>query len=732
MSSSQSLKNKTQYNEPLKRSELLASHGVGALKLTTWGVVMTHSIDRWPLLKTVREALANRNEVDMLERKQVLRGALEASRIHLVEDPRFVRFLQESRGYTALEYLVAVPQVELSRFNTIRPAGLRDFLPPSAVHFPKYLYDPSRTAKERHLRIYKDALKKFQDSFNVPTNASKFRFVPPRSARYVPGGPQNLEEQAASRPLLEPVPLVLICPHGHIADVPWAKFLGAQMRQRQGQTRPPIPGRTGIFHHLFDEADCCATPQLLWQGGGLSSDSYAGVVLRCSSCNGSTNLAQVGRLRPTCNGGRPWIAADDYQHCTQAMQRGLTTGNNLYFPLAYTGLYLPEKLLLEAPAPAAILETLEGKYAGTLEENPDRTRHEYWTLRVAPTNGANLRAGLSSIELGQLRRDFVQETPAPPLDESPTERLKRQEYEVFTGHEQVDGVPDFAFRNVPLADLGEEDDSINDPTAPCLSGRIKQVRRVDELRITRVQLAFTRVQPLDPDALDEAHRLSILPQRVHQTERTTVQALPALASSGEGIFLELDLDAVARWEKGNWEHGGEIAKTCSSLMQDVANPLNEMQRQKASQATPRQLLVHTLSHLLIRELEWKCGYPAASVQERIYVRPATPDHPGHAGILLYATEGSQGSMGGLTHQARPAFMRQLLREALLRATDCPADPICWHADAQAGTPLVRAACFACAMTSETSCELQNTLLDRRLLIDPEFGFFSATFSAVNR
>ena len=720
----QDLKNNRQNNEPLKRSDLLGAHGAGGLRLTTWGAVLTRNIERWPLLKTVENCLRERHEPDPAERGKLLAAVLGNYRIHLVEDPRFVRFLQDSRGYAALRYLVSVPQVELSRFNTVKPNEARDQRLPSAEYFPKYLYDPSRKATERHLRTYAQAKKAFRKSLGagVAENVSDFRFVPPRSARPVPGLPA-LHEQAAARPVLEPVPLVLICPHGHLADVPWAKFLGAQARK--AARRGPVPGRGGLFHALFEEADCCADPQLLWQTAGLSSDSYAGAVLRCTSCKAFTNLGQVNQLRPTCNGGRPWAGAKAQQPaCGEAMQRALTTGNNLYYPMTYTGLYLPEKLLPEAPADAALLADLLKEYEGARRFARQLTPAAFWEAIAAdPTHGS---APWNAVQRQQLRRDLLHKLTDEPAEsvaglaeETPTARLKRQEYEVFVGHEAVREEADFSFRDVPLpATFAADGQGLR------LAGRLGRVRRVEELRLTRVQLAFTRVQPLDPDALDEFNQARVRPQRVHTTEKAAVRVLPALVSRGEGIFLELNLAALGRWEAR-----AAVGQRCAELQRDPANPLNEFQQQLAAQASPRQVLVHTLAHLLIRELEWKCGYPAASIQERLYVVPPTPalGSQGHAGLLLYATEGSQGSMGGLTHQARPAFVESLLRAALARATDCPADPICWHADAQAGSPLVRAACFACTMTSETSCELQNTLLDRRLLIDPEIGFFSADF-----
>ena len=60
-----------------------------------------------------------------------------------------------------------------------------------------------------------------------------------------------------------------------------------------------------------------------------------------------------------------------------------------------------------------------------------------------------------------------------------------------------------------------------------------------------------------------------------------------------------------------------------------------------------------------------------------------------------------------------------LKSALENATECSSDPLCWENEDQ----LNLAACFSCCLVSETSCEKRNMGLDRRALIDSEFGFF---------
>ncbi|MDC2953001.1 hypothetical protein PO587_00860 [Streptomyces gilvifuscus] len=50
---------------------------------------------------------------------------------------------------------------------------------------------------------------------------------------------------------------------------------------------------------------------------------------------------------------------------------------------------------------------------------------------------------------------------------------------------------------------------------------------------------------------------------------------------------------------------------------------------------------------------------------------------------------------------------------------CSADPLCAEHTGQGFGNLNRAACHACALLPETSCETGNTLLDRALVVGGE-------------
>jgi hypothetical protein len=109
-------------------------------------------------------------------------------------------------------------------------------------------------------------------------------------------------------------------------------------------------------------------------------------------------------------------------------------------------------------------------------------------------------------------------------------------------------------------------------------------------------------------------------------------------------------------------------------------------------------MIHSFSHLIIKELEFLCGYPSSSVSERIYC-----DSDVMNGLLIYTIAGSEGSFGGLIKQADSENFSKILSSALLRAKDCSSDPICYESDGQGVGGLNYAACYSCLLISETSC-----------------------------
>ena len=99
--------------------------------------------------------------------------------------------------------------------------------------------------------------------------------------------------------------------------------------------------------------------------------------------------------------------------------------------------------------------------------------------------------------------------------------------------------------------------------------------------------------------------------------------------------------------------------------------------------------------------------------------------------LYTAGTDSAGSLGGLAALGTPKKVQSILMGALETARWCTADPVCIESGVRGLDSLNLAACHYCMFVPEVSCEHNNVLLDRALLIgtpdDPEMGFFSGLF-----
>jgi len=190
--------------------------------------------------------------------------------------------------------------------------------------------------------------------------------------------------------------------------------------------------------------------------------------------------------------------------------------------------------------------------------------------------------------------------------------------------------------------------------------------------------------------------------------------LPAIELFGEGIFFSLDIDMLARWEQQP-----ALQQRLAGLRQRFERSGMRFANEPPTPLTPRFVLLHTLAHLLIRQLETSAGYPAASLQERIYCGDgvtagvAVDQQSPMAGILVYvAVPDVVGSLGGLAELAQPRRFLRLLSAVFEHADWCSLDPVCSEHQGQGPNLLNLAACHACALVPEPSCAYGNVLLDR--------------------
>lgn len=276
---------------------------------------------------------------------------------------------------------------------------------------------------------------------------------------------------------------------------------------------------------------------------------------------------------------------------------------------------------------------------------------------------------------------------------------------------------------------GEHEDPVSGLTLskrdrdPELRPEITRVLAVERLRKVNALVGFTRI-----DAMD---RVGDLPQRLAPLTRTPRPTWTvATEDRGEGIFLQLDEDAVASWEARIhatkiWRaHRDAHRRNFGNRFSETAEYVDPDTRLKP----PRYWLVHTLAHALIRECALTCGYSAASLSERLYAWPQAQGRSAAAALLICTTASdSDGTLGGLVQLSEPPRLARVVSGALYRAGRCSSDPICaMRTPGDSEDFLHGAACHCCVMASETSCERANRFLDRRFLVNlpgSDCGFF---------
>jgi hypothetical protein len=234
---------------------------------------------------------------------------------------------------------------------------------------------------------------------------------------------------------------------------------------------------------------------------------------------------------------------------------------------------------------------------------------------------------------------------------------------------------------------------------------LEQVVQVTRLREVQALVGFTRIAAPDRRDLAPGNRVSLSHGPVHW--------VPAAEQRGEGIFLQLREDAVAAWSAKVTDHPRLVAlrhahqRWCHKRALPPPPP---------GFPVPRFVLLHTFSHLLMRQVALECGYSSSSIRERLYI--GSPSHPAAGVLLSTAASDSEGTLGGLVALGNARYLKRLLDQALEDASGCSSDPLCAeHVPEYPSDTLHAAACHACLFASETSCETNNRWLDRACLID---------------
>ena len=709
-----------QYNISSSKFKMLSStSGVGSIVTTKWGgFIMPLNINNWEFINALKNSIEAHPQ-DTGQQHQENTGA------EVVDDERFVKFLQFKKGFDNLKLFAAIPHVNLNGGNFINykehPLYIEHKNKKNSELLPNMFYIPAIDFPKWFISA-KSELKRVNEWYDLWRNEEFTQngkrckhndgkpeyFAPPRD----PHGPTfrkfkaQLNDQTIYKPLT-PVPLVLICENGHISDIDWHKYFCAKLDGAK------VDDESGF--DLFDypdETHCNGKKHVLkWIQNRNQSESWG--TLKCDNCQKSVSLAGIMNLKAYCRGEKPWEPEQgqgnwvpSHEMCRKGhertiMQVAMVTSNSIYYASTQSSLYVPlswtsqNTITLQGDA-QDMLEEIRKQYNRKKKNRPELDKETFLSeLGDLLVYADDLDYDVNQTEIEVIKNEFL--GISNEIDVVKTYRL--EEFKVFANNDLTpDTDPKFEFNDICMANFEKKG----------LGDKFLKIKQVPMLAITSTQIGFGRVKMPSPKLVNGQVVYSNEQIRpIYSGNINDVTVLPANQIYGEGLFFAFDTERIKEWAESNkLEDYYKTKIEPGSMGEFLASEMQMYGRAKF-------YLLHTFSHILMKELEFSCGYPTASLSERLYYSDEM------CGVLIYTADGAEGSMGGLVWQGQPEIIEKIILSALERATDCSADPLCW----ENSDGLNKAACFSCAMVSETSCEQGNIGLDRRALVDPDFGYF---------
>lgn len=693
----------SQANESLSKFKLLSAYGgPGSIVHTSYGSIIVSSIEEWGFLKKIFDI--HKEAVDAGKKDKEIKGyVIEQAKLErngnigISNDSRLLNSLKDRKKLSELKYLVLIPDVEIQGFsNKIKSDG--NILAINSSFMPKIFADGNhhyKTYKEWYNDWLKADKKEGEQDFDCVS-----RFFPPKY-KTINGHDKNLIQDN----------IVLICEHGHISDFPWSKFL---------RWRKDTPGEINSEQpvDLFASLSCCGTDDFKSEKIKITSSTanasgFDGKWLKCENCGNQISLKGLMSVKIKCPGHKPWEAITSSngelkyhsgnsssrnqlppsEKCTssKSMKVALTTGNNLYYSRVLSSIYMPDELFLSD----LLLKKKELERAKELAKDEDRFED---AIRI-------------NEEIKEIEKEIENQTNTETTELQKDIIYRYEEFNALSNKSEAEINVDRVHEHLKVKDVTQNLDGTT------LSKYFSRILRIDNMKITSAQLDFSRIVPVDSDADD------IIAKNIFRSKANNVQVYPVVENYGEGIFFAFNEELINIFSKN------DIAIT--SINEKLKNlhinsdAFSEGAIKFGLENNWQLYLVHTFTHLIMRELEFKCGYPTASLSERIYV--SNDLNYSMYGCMIYTAEGAEGSMGGLIAQTSSDNLFKLITNALQRARICNSDPLCWESDGQGLFELNFASCFSCSLVSETSCEHRNIYLDRRILVDDESGFFKEIF-----
>lgn len=429
----------------------------------------------------------------------------------------------------------------------------------------------------------------------------------------------------------------------------------------------------------------------------LSIDSNGKKIVSCTKCK-SSNYYENAKVS-FINNIQPWIYKQPKLDETDKVEILEVNNTGVYFPQRVNALVIPPESRISK---TSIIDRLY---------NNSKLRREIDSIKIPLRKKGKLKEAATEYRCSvEEIKEGLEEIKAgyPYFEENITVgELIEDEYKAFLL--PIDNVADDE-DFVTLHKTNELHHLMEESMPDSLKSIIQMTdNHIIATRLREIQVfkGFSRIEPVGGDFIshdevkdkkEQAGKSILVPPDIEGKSNW----LPAIELFGEGLFFSIDEKLLSRWE-----YIPSVRKRADEILKRYETA--ELSLHDEPIITPRFLLLHTLSHLLIRELESTAGYPAASLKERIY---CSVDRK-MSGILIYTTVADiVGSLGGIVESAEPKEFLTLMDNVFKHAQWCSLDPVCTEHEGQGPGWLNRAACHACSLIPEPSCSYGNVLLDR--------------------
>lgn len=519
---------------------------------------------------------------------------------------------------------------------------------------------------------------------------------------------ESLKCESRNNEQWRPVRFISVCANGHISDFPWKDWCKCTCEGEEGLKLHDTGGPD--LSSVWVSCEICNKSKPLSGAMFLHRDEKSGEI-------DDSGLLRAGFSN--CKGEQPWLGSSSVS-CKAVPVAVLINQSNIYFGKTISSIYLPnlsvDNQILEIQK---VLESGDidltfarfAKQMGNSKKVIEDLKNEVGPYFSSMPSDSALLTAFETLGRG----DLVSSSEyTPQFEESKELSFRRAEYNVLKNP-------------VPLKKSDELRilrGSVPEPFA----GWLRKINLVERLRETRVFYGFDRLsRPRNP-ILGMPH--TAMHQLFRNPPDSDLRWLPAVKNYGEGIFLELQEEAIRIWLQQN--SSALIPRLdqqfCDRVFEQgfLLPPLSHENR--TWEWAARYLLVHTLAHILINQMVFECGYSSAALKERLFVSNDTKAPM--AALLIYTASGdSEGSLGGLVRLGRPELFESLVLRALSKASWCSADPVCSEDMGGTGSQLInKAACHACVLLPETACETINSGLDRAMVVgtptNRDIGFLS--------